>query len=205
MNIHNLDLHSGHWWVHTLNMKLSFLALPTLLAVATASIEERRAQRRLSKDFLQAMHSSPEVLSAPKIGRPDKIRQLHENLVKSSRKLYNNQNANNGQQGYASYQEGQAYADVGTWNGQYWEFEGEVPFDLTSRSFKYSGCAAIKTYDTERAAENGNPMVIDTFAVFRLCPADKCNKYSVTGCGKNYGEYAVEMKVGKILVYLSLH
>ena len=182
-------------------MKLSFLALPTLLAVASATIEERRAQRRLSKDFLQAMHSSPEVVSGQTKGRAEKIRQLHENLVKSSRKLY----SNNGQQGYASYQEGQAYADVGTWNGQYWEFEGEVPFDLTSRAFKYSGCAAIKTYDTERAVENGNPMVIDTFAVFRLCPADKCNKYSVTGCGKNYGEYAVEMKVGIIDVYHALH
>ncbi len=186
-------------------MKLSFLVLPTLLAVASASIEERRAQRRLSKDFLQAMHSSPEVVSGEQKGRAEKVRQLHENLVKSSRKLYSDQYANNGQGAYASYQEGQAYADVGTWNGQYWEFEGEVPYDLTSRAFKYSGCAAIKTYDTERAAENGNPMVIDTFAVFRMCPADKCNKYSTTGCGKNYGEYAVEMKVRIIDVYHSLN
>jgi hypothetical protein len=192
-------------------MKLSLLALPALLAEASASIEELRAQRRLNKDFLQAMHSSPAVASAQHKVRAEKIRQLHENLVKASRKLengqsnqYQNKYATYEQEAYAGYQEGQVYADVGTWNGQYWEFEGEVPFDLTSRAFKYSGCAAIKTYDTDRANESGNPMVIDTFAVFRLCPADKCNKYSVKGCGKNYGEYAVEMQVWTISFHLFL-
>lgn len=198
-------------------MKLSLLALTGLLAGASASTEELRARRHLNKDFLQAMHSNPKIASAQKKGREEKIRDLHENLMKASRKLEQNQNkyADYEQQAYQDqqnyydnaaqwqqgdqqgqyYEQGQAYSDVGTWNGQYWEFEGEVPFDLTSRAFKYSGCAAIKTYDVDRAYENGNPMSIDTFAVFRLCPADKCNKYSMTGCGKNYGEYAVEIKV----------
>ena len=197
-------------------MKISILALPALLAGATASMEGRR----LNEQFLQAMNSNPKIAAAEKKGRAEKIRELHENLIRSSRKLQDN-DAQNGyqqyqaqQEQYAQYQQqayedqqqyyenqaqwqnqGQVYADVGTWDGQYWEFDDEVPFDLTARAFKYSGCAAIKSYDTDLAYDNGNPMTIDTFAVFRLCPADKCNKYSVTGCGKNYGEYAIEMKV----------
>jgi hypothetical protein len=186
-------------------MKISFLAFPAFLSAVSASIEEIRAERHLSKAFLQAMHSSHTVAKVQQKERAEKIRKLNDNLIKASRKLeYQNQNkySNYEQQAYAGYQEGQAYSDLGTWNGEHWEFNGEVPFDLNSRAFKYSGCAAIKSFDAERATENGNPMVIDTFAVFRLCPADKCNKYSLTGCSKNYGEYAVEMKVRR-LPYLS--
>jgi hypothetical protein len=66
----------------------------------------------------------------------------------------------------------------------------DIPFDMAAKAFKYSGCAAIKEFDNE----NGNPLVMNTYAVFRLCPAESCNKYSMKGCGKNYGEYVVEMK-----------
>jgi hypothetical protein len=70
----------------------------------------------------------------------------------------------------------------------------DMPFDMAAKAFKYSGCAAIKEFDNENAEESGNPFVLNTYAVFRLCPAESCNKYSMTGCGKNYGEYVVEMK-----------
>lgn len=170
-------------------------------------MDESRARRHLSKDFMEAMHTNPKILQARKNGRAQKIRQLHEDLIKSSRKLSDNSYSQSGNQ-YSQYQQNsyqgqqqqygdqnqETYADVGSWNGENWEFSGEVPFDLTSRSFKYSGCSAIKSYDENRAYETGNPMVMDTYAVFRLCPSGQCNKYSITGCSKNYGEYAVEMK-----------
>ena len=194
-------------------MKLSSLVLPAYITGATANMNDIRARWLLNKEFMHAMHSNPRLSEAREKNRARKIRNLHAELIKSSRKLtYSDyeQQAYSGQQAYYNqqqqyqqdgqtdqyqYQEGQAYTDTGTWDGQYWNFSStEFPFDLSSRAFKYSGCAAIKTYNEERAYETGNPMIVDTYAVFRLCPADKCNKYSITGCGKNYGEYAVQMK-----------
>lgn len=179
-------------------MKLSFLAITGFLAGSSAGSADAGAQRRLSKEFMQAMHSQPKIIGSNKKVRAEKVRKLNEQLMQASRKLenqgyqfYNQQAQQSGWEG--QYEQGQAYADMGEWNGQYWEFADAVPFDMTARAFKYSGCAAIKSYDVERAYENGNPMVMDTYAVFRLCPADKCNKYSLTGCGSNYGEYAIDM------------
>jgi hypothetical protein len=117
---------------------------------------------------------------------------------------YDGGNQNNGQwngqgmngkylnnQGYDSYAEG---AD-GTWAGN-WASEYNVDFDMTSKSFKYAGCASIKSYDEEYATESetNDPFKTQTYVTFRLCPADKCNKYSLMGCSKNYGEYVVEME-----------
>jgi hypothetical protein len=161
-------------------------------------LSETREKRQLHKEFMHAMHGDSKVAAGMRKGRAEKKQQeLYKNLLSHARKLdqnyngQNNQNGNNGQ-----YQNGDdAYA--------YMNYGEDMPFDMTARAFKYSGCAAIKSYDEEMAAENGNPMVMDTYAVFRLCPADSCNKYSMTGCGKNYGEYAVEMKtyLGYILAY----
>merc|ERR1712194_396588 len=103
------------------------------------------------------------------------------------RHLSNNYNNNNANSEYS-------FEDSYEWmNPVYQQMMEDGVFDLTARSFKYSGCAAIKAFDPEQATQNGNPMVVDTYAVFRLCPEDSCNKYSLTGCGKNYGEYVVEM------------
>lgn len=180
------------------------LSFPAFLCGVTSIKDDSLARRRLNKEFMEAMHKNPHITETRKKGRELKLRKLHDKLMKASRRLadssYTQYNQNSYQQSsYQAQQQGDqqqndAYSDVGTWNGQNWQFNGEVPFDLTSRAFKYSGCAAIKSYDETRAYETGNPMVIDTYAVFRLCPADQCNKYSTTGCGKNYGEYAVEMK-----------
>jgi hypothetical protein len=67
-------------------------------------------------------------------------------------------------------------------------------FDMKQYSLKYTGCSAVKTYDSSKAA-NGWSDVLTTkrFALFRLCPSNNCNKYSVSGCGRNYGEYVLEM------------
>lgn len=80
-----------------------------------------------------------------------------------------------------------------------WEYDA-IPYDLAARSFKYAGCAAIKTYDEDAAYYYGNAMKLNTYAVFRLCPASKCNQYSLTGCSKDYGEYTVDVKT--YLAYL---
>lgn len=207
-------------------MKLSFLGFLVLSTGVSASAETR-SQRRLTKEFMQAMHSNPKLMKGNKTSRAAKVRKLHEQLMSASRKLqqnkgysyynqmaaknyYNRQGDMNQAQGQwngqgqgqgqwdgqwqGQYEEGQAYADAADWNGQYWEFENTLPFDMTARSFKYAGCAAIKTYDDNQAYEYGNPMALENYAVFRLCPANKCNKYSMTGCGKNYGEYAIDLK-----------
>jgi hypothetical protein len=130
---------------------------------------------------------------------------------------YDQQQQQASSQGYSSFladQEGNLYfqGDDGLYYDAYgavvypndsglypWEYNA-IPYDLSARALKYAGCAAIKTYDTEQAQYTGNPMVIDTMAVFRLCPASSCNQYSITGCGKNYGEYTVDVKT--YLTYL---
>ena len=140
-----------------------------------------------SKEFMNVMQE-PAIRAARKTAQANKVRELNENLIKASRKLQNNQYYN-----YNADYNQDGIADGYYMDGVYYAYE-EAPFDMSSRAFKYSGCAAIKAYDTERAQDNGNPMVLDTYAVFRLCPADKCNQFSLTGCTKNYGEYALEMK-----------
>jgi len=67
-------------------------------------------------------------------------------------------------------------------------------FDMTSYSLKYTGCSAVKTYDADKAADQASTVLTTKrFALFRLCPSNNCNQYTVTGCGRNYGEYVLEM------------
>ena len=79
----------------------------------------------------------------------------------------------------------------GDYSGVDWQNLG---FDMKQYSLKYTGCSAVKTYDSSKAA-SGYDNVLSTkrFALFRLCPSNNCNKYSVNGCGRNYGEYVLEM------------
>merc|ERR1740138_560964 len=124
-------------------------------------------------------------------------RKLMDKLMDAAvpRHLANNNGNYNGNSNSNSNSNSEySFEDQYEWmNPVYQQMMEDGVFDLTARSFKYSGCAAIKAFDPDRAAENGNPMVVDTYAVFRLCPEDSCNKYSLTGCGKNYGEYVVAM------------
>eukprot|EP00980_Cylindrotheca_fusiformis_P028548 scaffold22610_cov115-Cylindrotheca_fusiformis.AAC.1 len=94
-------------------------------------------------------------------------------------------------QGYDNFADG---AD-GTWAGN-WASEYNADFDMTSKSFKYAGCASIKNYDEQFAmdSETNDPFKTQTYVTFRLCPAENCNKYSLMGCSRNYGEYVVEME-----------
>ena len=133
----------------------------------------------------------------------------------------NYQGQQNGQynQNYQGQQDGQydqngQYQGEGDMEGQYYNYQnngyqndyggydmyeeynaGDVGFAMENYAFKYAGCAAIKSYDEGNAYEGGDAMATETYVVFRLCPQDKCNKYSMTGCGKNYGEYLIEMEV----------
>lgn len=88
------------------------------------------------------------------------------------------------------------------YNQQYYEGQDEqgidwtnMGFDMTQYSLKYTGCSAVKTYNSERAEDGWSDSVLSTkrFALFRLCPTNNCNRYSVNGCGRNYGEYVLEM------------
>lgn len=188
-------------------------------AASKTNMADARAKRRMTKEFMDVMNE-PNIAAARKRGQAQRLQNLNDALMHASRKLQNNGQWNGqqgyygqqgqqnmqGQQGYYNQQgqqgyngQGQNMNDMNYQNGQnaqnaeYNYQDGGIPFDITERAFKYSGCAAIKSYDAERAQQNGNPMVMDNYAVFRLCPANKCNEYSMTGCSSNYGEYAVEM------------
>jgi hypothetical protein len=81
--------------------------------------------------------------------------------------------------------------DDDNWRSQY-----NLDFDMTSKAFKYAGCASIKSFDEEFAQESDskNPLSMQTYVTFRLCPENSCNKYNLMGCSKNYGEYVVELE-----------
>lgn len=71
-----------------------------------------------------------------------------------------------------------------------WEQFG---FDITQYSIKYNGCSSVMTYSDELAEQEDVDTVFANkrFVIFRLCPTQYCNKYSVTGCSYDYGEYLV--------------
>jgi len=98
---------------------------------------------------------------------------------------YNYNGQNNGDYDAAYYDEEDEYYGVDWTN---------LGFDMRQYSLKYTGCSAVKTYDSYKAS-SGADDVLSTkrFALFRLCPSNNCNKYSVNGCGRNYGEYVLEM------------
>lgn len=145
---------------------------------------------KLEHDFMQAIHSDGKIADAQRKKREGtRKRKLYEKLIEAAIPKEEHDAKRNLDQS-SEYDMGDTYEWM---NPVYQQMVEDGVFDLTARSFKYSGCAAIKSFDSENAAENGNPMSVDTFAVFRLCPEDSCNKYSLTGCGKNYGEYVVEM------------
>jgi hypothetical protein len=179
-------------------MKLSFVSFAvSLLAgvnamkapVTESGIRDLGEKRRLERDFMHAMHDNPKLIAAKRKQREQqRKRQLLDKLMEHATPRHlaqQNSNANTGEY---------SFEDSYEWmNPVYQQMVEDGVFDLTARAFKYSGCAAIKSFDPDRAEQNGNPMVVDTYAVFRLCPEDTCNKYSLTGCGKNYGEYVVSM------------
>jgi hypothetical protein len=179
-------------------MKLSFV-LSTLFAgahamqgpVTESGLKSVAEKRQLHAEFMRAMNDDPKMQAAQlKKRKADKKRDLMEKMYASSRKVQDS----SGEYTFENYE----------WmNPVYQQMIADGVFDMTARAFKYSGCAAIKSFDADRAQQNGNPMVIDTYAVFRLCPEETCNNYSLTGCGKNYGEYVVEMKtyLGYMLEY----
>jgi len=144
----------------------------------------------MEHDFMRAMHADGKIASAHRKNREQaRKRKLYENLLKAAvpKEEYDKKRQLDQ---YNEYDMGDSYEWM---NPVYQQMVEDGVFDLTARSFKYSGCAAIKSFDSDRAEETGNPMTVSTYAVFRLCPENTCNKYSLTGCGKNYGEYVVEM------------
>jgi len=164
----------------------------------TSSKQQRAKKHKLEQDFMRAMFADGKIMAAKRKQREtQRKRKLMDKLMDAAvpRHLANNNGNYNGNSNSNSNSNSEySFEDQYEWmNPVYQQMMEDGVFDLTARSFKYSGCAAIKAFDPDRAAENGNPMVVDTYAVFRLCPEDSCNKYSLTGCGKNYGEYVVEM------------
>jgi len=176
-------------------MKFLFSISALLFGAASATVHPNHGfgnklnakKFKLEHDFMHAMHADGKIqAAAAKKREGQRKRKLYEKLIAASvpKSEYDQKRA------LEEYNMGDSYEWM---NPVYQQMVEDGVFDLTARSFKYSGCAAIKSFDTENAGNNGTPMTVDTYAVFRLCPEDSCNKYSLTGCGKNYGEYVVEM------------
>ncbi len=193
----NTDIHTSTKAENIIKMKF-FLAISALIGAASATVAPNHGfankidARKLSieREFMHAMHADGKIAQAQHKKREQaRKRHLYEKLIDAAipKEQYDKQRFldQNGE-----YDMGDSYEWM---NPVYQQMVEDGVFDLTARSFKYSGCAAIKAFDADRAAEGASPMVVDTYAVFRLCPEDTCNKYSLTGCGKNYGEYVVEM------------
>jgi len=187
--------HPSHHKKAEINIKMKFLfAISALIGAASATVHPSPFGNKLNvdkfkleRDFMHAMHADGKIrAAAAKKREGERKRKLYEKLIAASipKSEYDKKRQ------LEEYDMGDSYEWM---NPVYQQMVEDGVFDLTARSFKYSGCAAIKAFDPDRAAENGNPMTVDTYAVFRLCPEDSCNKYSLTGCGKNYGEYVVEM------------
>ena len=72
---------------------------------------------------------------------------------------------------------------------------GDFGFDVSQYSVKYSGCSVVQTYSDDMAEDEASDTVLVArkFVIFRLCPSQSCNKYIVTGCTEDYGEYLVEL------------
>jgi len=179
-------------------MKFFFPISALLFGAASATVAPNHGfankldarKLKLERDFMHAMHADGKIAAAQRNKREQaRKRHLYEKLIDAAipKAEYDKQRFLDDS---GEYDMGDSYEWM---NPVYQQMVEDGVFDLTARSFKYSGCAAIKAFDPDRAADNGNPMVVDTYAVFRLCPEDTCNKYSLTGCGKNYGEYVVEM------------
>jgi hypothetical protein len=154
--------------------------LPPGVAGRARQLKEKK---RANKEFMNAMNGNKRILEAKNKAQAARRDRMYEKLLSSARKL-------------DQYEEGDDEEQDSEYANDYWnDYEVVDPgFDLSNFAFKYAGCAAIKEYSMDSAAETGKAMISATYAVFRLCPADSCNKYSVTGCGKNYGEYIVEME-----------
>lgn len=116
---------------------------------------------------------------------------------------YNNGNANNN----AEAADGEEAAADGDNVWQYnWNYEGDYDldsnmdneafgFDMTSMSFHYTGCSAIKTWNDDMAqdADTDTVLMAQRMATFRLCPTASCSSNTYNGCSSNYGDYVVSM------------
>lgn len=68
-------------------------------------------------------------------------------------------------------------------------------FDMSQYSIKYAGCQSVLTWSDEQAEDEESETVFTPkrFVVFRLCPTNSCNQYSVNGCSSDFGEYLIQL------------
>jgi hypothetical protein len=93
----------------------------------------------------------------------------------------------------AEFVGGRNLADAEAWD--------QFGFEMSDFSIKYSGCSMVATYSDSLAGTPYAETVLESrkFVTFRLCPSKSCNKYTLTGCTENYGEYIID-----IAEYLSI-
>ncbi len=150
------------------------VALTALLAGSAS------ASRSTKQEFIRAMRKhnlDPKIMAdASKSSALKKSIMDEAVVVPAGRKLedaangyYNNQNANYNQNYVQGTDDVYSFEDA--------DWENLWGFDASQYSLSYERCATVKTFDVEKAAEEGatSPFRTQHFAVLRLCPAKTCD------------------------------
>lgn len=175
--------------------------------------EQHQHERKLDQNYNQAYKQYNKQYS-----------NYGSNANSYSSSSYNNANAqgsangnyNANQQQYNGNQQNNYYNNANAAAEDYYSYGGDYAwnqemaeqdfgFDISDYAIKYTGCHRVETYNTDIAQNENINSVLGTqsYATFRLCPADECYENNQWGCSQNYGEYVVAMEdfLGGLLGY----
>ena len=126
---------------------------------------------KMRMDFLQAMDQATNRRGN------NNLRDFQQRLVGKARRLDQGDDA-------------VANDDAAAGDDQYVNNDG---LDLREYAFKYVGCQTINSWSDNLAQDQASTTVLakNSFAVFRMCPADACSTYNKYGCLYDYGEYMI--------------
>lgn len=106
---------------------------------------------------------------------------------------YNQGNQNNYANQYQYGQTNNNYYPIYQYQIDTGDMDGAL--NLTNYALKYIGCQNINTWNDGAAQGDGyaSPLVMNRFAMFRLCDKNSCSSFNKWGCNNNYGEYIIPM------------
>mmetsp|Transcript_14683 Transcript_14683/g.25875 ORF Transcript_14683/g.25875 Transcript_14683/m.25875 type:complete len:640 (-) Transcript_14683:208-2127(-) len=172
--------------------------------------KQKKSARRLSRkdqnDFQATLHGNSKrsaalrkkvikkstVVTSPEERKLDQNYNNYNNNANQANGNYNNANANNNAySNNANAKDGSDdyFAATGEW-------ENVFGFDATQYSLSYHGCASVRQFDDQVAAQEDTTSVFATkrFAVFRFCPEKTCMGIQEEECDEEtFGQEYCEM------------